>query len=251
MRVAHGFEPHEHDLPYDHLVVALGSITNFYGLPGLEQRALTMKTLGDAIHLRNRVIATLEEADTECAARRRRPADLRRRRRRVRGRRDDCRPERLRARSAPVLPAADAGSRAHGARPRRDRSSCPSSATSSAPMRSASSRRAGIEIVTDAKVSGVTEQAVTLADGRQIPQPPRRLDRGHVAASAHPRSAVPARSRAHRRRRDAGGSRPARRLGAGRLRGCAGYPDRQAASADRAACAARGEDGRRQHRARI
>ena len=39
-----------------------------HGLPGLEQRALTMKTLGDAIHLRNRVIATLEEGDTECAA---------------------------------------------------------------------------------------------------------------------------------------------------------------------------------------
>src|SRR5262249_61392677 len=67
VRVAHGFEPHEHDLEYDHLVIALGSMTNFYGLPGLEQRALTMKTLGDAIHLRNRVIATLEEADTECA----------------------------------------------------------------------------------------------------------------------------------------------------------------------------------------
>ncbi len=67
VRVGHGFEPHEHDLRYDHLVVALGSMTNFYGLPGLEQRALTMKTLGDAIHLRNRVIATLEEADTECA----------------------------------------------------------------------------------------------------------------------------------------------------------------------------------------
>jgi NADH dehydrogenase len=70
VRVGHGFERHEHDLAYDHLVVALGSMTNFYGLPGLEQRALTMKTLGDAIHLRNRVIATLEEADTECAARR-------------------------------------------------------------------------------------------------------------------------------------------------------------------------------------
>jgi NADH dehydrogenase len=68
VRVAHGFESHEHNLPYDHLVVALGSMTNFYDLPGLEQRALTMKTLGDAIHLRNRVIATLEEADTECAA---------------------------------------------------------------------------------------------------------------------------------------------------------------------------------------
>src|SRR5262245_33319426 len=68
VRVTHGFEPHEHELAYDHLVIALGSMTNFYGLPGLEQRALTMKTLGDAIHLRNRVIATLEEADTECAA---------------------------------------------------------------------------------------------------------------------------------------------------------------------------------------
>jgi NADH dehydrogenase len=67
VRVSHGFERHEHDLRYDHLVIALGSITNFYALPGLEQRALTMKTLGDAIHLRNRVIATLEEADTECA----------------------------------------------------------------------------------------------------------------------------------------------------------------------------------------
>src|SRR4051794_2132669 len=66
--VSHGFERHGHSLPYDELVIALGSITNFYGLPGLEQRALTMKTLGDAIHLRNRVIATLEEGDTECAA---------------------------------------------------------------------------------------------------------------------------------------------------------------------------------------
>jgi NADH dehydrogenase len=67
--VSHGFERHTHAIEYDQLVIALGSITNFYGLPGLEQRALTMRTLGDAIHLRNRVIGTLEEADTECAAR--------------------------------------------------------------------------------------------------------------------------------------------------------------------------------------
>lgn len=65
--VAHGFEEHTHNLEYDQLVIALGSTTNFYGLPGLESHALTMKTLGDAIHLRNRLIATLEEADTECA----------------------------------------------------------------------------------------------------------------------------------------------------------------------------------------
>ena len=66
--VKHGSDAHRHRLPYDHLVVALGSTTNFYGLPGLEQHALTMKTLGDAIHLRNEVIAALEEADGECAA---------------------------------------------------------------------------------------------------------------------------------------------------------------------------------------
>ena len=32
-----------------------------------------MKSLGDAIHLRNRLIAHLEEADTECSANLRRP----------------------------------------------------------------------------------------------------------------------------------------------------------------------------------
>jgi NADH dehydrogenase len=67
VRVAHGFERHVHDLEYDHLVIALGSTTNFYGLPGLEPHSVTMKTLGDAIHLRNRVIAMLEEAENECS----------------------------------------------------------------------------------------------------------------------------------------------------------------------------------------
>ena len=71
--VSHGFDHHHHTLPYDHLVVGLGSITNFFNLPGLEQRALTMKSLGDAIHLRNRLIAHLEEAGTECSANLRRP----------------------------------------------------------------------------------------------------------------------------------------------------------------------------------
>jgi len=71
--VTHGGEPHPHDLTYDHLVLALGSVTNFFGLPGLEEQALTMKSLGDAIHLRNRAIAHLEEADFECAAHLRSP----------------------------------------------------------------------------------------------------------------------------------------------------------------------------------
>src|SRR5438309_9945001 len=39
--VSHGFDHHHHQIPYDHLVIGLGSITNFFNLPGLEQRALT------------------------------------------------------------------------------------------------------------------------------------------------------------------------------------------------------------------
>src|SRR2546426_3561192 len=71
--VSHGYEPHTHELPYDHLVLALGSITNFFNLPGLEEHALTMKSLGDAIHIRNRLIANLEEACSECAVQGRAP----------------------------------------------------------------------------------------------------------------------------------------------------------------------------------
>lgn len=69
--VSHGDEHHHHDLPYDHLVIGCGAVTNFFGIPGLEQRALTMKSLGDAIALRNRLIAQLEEADFECSIGRR------------------------------------------------------------------------------------------------------------------------------------------------------------------------------------
>ena len=73
IRVVHGQTHHGHTLPYDHLVLAFGSVTNFYGLPGLAERALTMRTLGDAIYLRNRMIAHLEEANFECAASLRKP----------------------------------------------------------------------------------------------------------------------------------------------------------------------------------
>ncbi len=71
--VWHGAQQHRHELAYDHLVVALGAVTNFHGLPGVAENALTMKTLGDAIGLRNRIISNLEEADFECCAAQRRP----------------------------------------------------------------------------------------------------------------------------------------------------------------------------------
>ena len=64
--VSHGHEQHCHSLPYDHLVLALGSTTNFFEIPGLADRAFTMKSLSDAIVLRNHLIANLEEADFEC-----------------------------------------------------------------------------------------------------------------------------------------------------------------------------------------
>jgi NADH dehydrogenase len=68
VKVSHGIDAsHAHQLSYDHLVLALGSVTNFYGIPGLEERALTMKSLADAVYLRNRLIEHLEEADFECS----------------------------------------------------------------------------------------------------------------------------------------------------------------------------------------
>lgn len=68
VHVTHGVDSgHPHVLPYDHLVVALGSVTNFWGVPGLAERAFTMKSLGDAIALRNRLVDCLEEADFECS----------------------------------------------------------------------------------------------------------------------------------------------------------------------------------------
>jgi NADH dehydrogenase len=53
-----------HEIPYDHLVVAVGGITNTSLVPGSEH-ALTFKTLGDAIFLRNHTIDLFERADVE------------------------------------------------------------------------------------------------------------------------------------------------------------------------------------------
>ena len=50
---------------YDFLVVALGSQTNFFGLSDVEKHAYTMKTLNDAVILRNRIIDMLEQSENE------------------------------------------------------------------------------------------------------------------------------------------------------------------------------------------
>jgi NADH:ubiquinone reductase (H+-translocating) len=51
-------------LGYDHLVLALGGITNTTLVPGSDQ-AMTFKSMGDAIFLRNHIIKLFEWADIE------------------------------------------------------------------------------------------------------------------------------------------------------------------------------------------
>lgn len=49
-------------LTYDYLVLAMGTETNYFGLDNVRQKALPMKTIDDALHLRNHVLLRLEEA---------------------------------------------------------------------------------------------------------------------------------------------------------------------------------------------
>lgn len=48
-------------LPYDYLVFALGSETNYFGIPGLEQHSTPLKTCDDAVALRNKIETALKE----------------------------------------------------------------------------------------------------------------------------------------------------------------------------------------------
>lgn len=58
-------------VPYDQLLIALGSVSRVLPVPGLADHAVGFKSLADAIYLRNHVVETLEEANaTEDAARR-------------------------------------------------------------------------------------------------------------------------------------------------------------------------------------
>jgi NADH dehydrogenase len=49
-------------LGYDQLVLALGSVTSTFGIPGVLEHTLPLKSLEDAEALRNRVVAALEQA---------------------------------------------------------------------------------------------------------------------------------------------------------------------------------------------
>ncbi|MBD1365405.1 NAD(P)/FAD-dependent oxidoreductase [Mucilaginibacter sp. ZT4R22] len=50
------------DLSYDILVLAMGTETNYFGLESIEKHALPLKTIDDAIHLRNHLLLNAEKA---------------------------------------------------------------------------------------------------------------------------------------------------------------------------------------------
>ena len=55
----------EEELPYDQLIVALGSTSRTLPIPGLAEHAVGFKTLQEAIALRNRLLQALEQAEIE------------------------------------------------------------------------------------------------------------------------------------------------------------------------------------------
>jgi NADH dehydrogenase len=59
-------------IPFDHLVFALGSVSNYLGMANVEKLAFNFKTLLDAIRIRNHVIEMFERADLESDSSRKR-----------------------------------------------------------------------------------------------------------------------------------------------------------------------------------
>ncbi|MGD9535001.1 MAG: NAD(P)/FAD-dependent oxidoreductase [Candidatus Nitrosocosmicus sp.] len=58
-------ESHKHTIPYDHLVIALGNENNFFGNADIELNSFTLKSITDAIKLRNHLIKILEQVNLE------------------------------------------------------------------------------------------------------------------------------------------------------------------------------------------
>ena len=62
---ATGGESCESELSYDHIVFALGAVSNYLGLSNVQRLAFDFKSLIDAIRIRNHVIEMFERADRE------------------------------------------------------------------------------------------------------------------------------------------------------------------------------------------
>ena len=62
-------------LPYDYLILALGSVNHFFAVPGAEANCFTLKSMEEGIALRNHILRCIETASQMAAE----PADARRR----------------------------------------------------------------------------------------------------------------------------------------------------------------------------
>jgi len=60
-----GIAERELNFEFDHLLLTLGSETNFFNMDGVRDWSVTMKSLTDAALLRNRMVALLEEASLQ------------------------------------------------------------------------------------------------------------------------------------------------------------------------------------------
>ncbi len=52
-------------VPFDHLVLAMGAVATWFGVPGAAEHALPLYTLGDAVEVRNHVVSRFEAADAD------------------------------------------------------------------------------------------------------------------------------------------------------------------------------------------
>ena len=57
----------ERFIPYDTLVLAIGSVTNFFGVPGAAEHAMAIDTVNQAEHVRKRILAACMRAQTRLA----------------------------------------------------------------------------------------------------------------------------------------------------------------------------------------
>ena len=195
--ISHGADEHPHQLPLDYLILALGCNTNFFGLPGVEASALTVKTIGDGVAIRNQVITQLEDANSECAAGERQPLltfvvagggfaavetlgglnDFVRESLRFY---PNLRSEYLRfvlvTPEEVILPELDRKLGLYAQRKLAAR---------------------GIEIITRARVTAASEGIVTLSNGQKVPSNMLYLDRWYCAQSAAKRVATTEAQRTH------------------------------------------------------
>ena len=65
LRCIGGLAKREVEFEFDHLLLTLGSETNFFNMDGVRDWSVTMKSLSDAALLRNRMVALLEEASLQ------------------------------------------------------------------------------------------------------------------------------------------------------------------------------------------